>query len=917
MGGFQTPIRSFIIVAMDESKTIEELKIENEYLKSLLEKNGISYVKPKEIQSANFASLEEKTTLYLSYFHGRDDVFAEQRINKEGKKSCYPVCVNKGFDNGLCQLFRLKTCNGCPNSLYHGLQESDLVAHLKGKHTYGIYPLRDDDLTYLVAADFDEEDFRESALAFYQTIQNNHYDALIEISQSGKGAHVWMFFDKAIKAKKARVFASLLLSEAMSSSSHVRMSSLDRLFPSQDFLPKGGFGNLIILPLNGVKAKEGKTVFVDSSFAPYPLEEQLSALSSTKKTSEEEVDLFLSCHKGEDVLGLLPKSVLKGLTLKPADFGDKEIKVILTNEIAISKAGLSSEALLFLRRLASVPNMEYYKRERHRLPIFNFGKYLIPGVLSLYREEEEFIFLPSGVLSDLTRVFEFVGVPHEIIDKRENGTDLGVSFKGTLYPEQSEALDGILSSDHGVFVAPTAFGKTVVGLSLIATLKRNALVVVPNLSLFKQWEERMHQFLDVSYSYKKEKDMFGLYYGSKKRLTGQIDIACIKSLTGTEAKDLLASYGLVIFDEVHHLGAQSFEKVARSCSSHYVYGFTATPKRSDEEEPIIYKTIGGIIYEAEAVGGSSLMKVLYPHFTHFLLSSEKKSEGYAEILSALCDDKERNELISTSVNESLKKGRHILVLSDRLDHLKALRDLISSNEDNILTISGDKKASEKKEFYSKLSLCKNGFVILSTGKYIGEGFDNSDLDTLYVATPFKWSGTLSQYVGRLNRSKEGKDNVEVHDYIDLHVLMFSRMYEERLRAYKKQGYTINGSGLFYEKTIFSPFDYEKKLAEDLSLTKKSAVIVTSSIDTERAETLLSSIADKVSLYSVSPINNPLNDKESKKTGLEANIIVIDSFVVWYGEINPWRNKGERQYGNIMRISDPAVAKDVLSEIKEG
>ena len=597
----------------DKEKIIAKLKEEIEYLKSLLRMHNISFEKPKEIIQFGFSD-NEKIKTYISYFVGRDDIFAYEYYSKEGKRGFSPACLGRNNLTGYCP----NTCSECVNKQYIGITEKEIKRHLIGNDTFGIYPLLKGDYCRLLAVDFDDEDYKESAKAFSNVCNNHHLDNLIEISSSGCGAHVWLFFDKPIKASKVRRLGTYLIYEAMDSSKGINFSSLDRMFPSQDYVPIRGYGNLIVLPLQGRKAIEGKTVFVDENFIPYDMKNQINVLASTKKVFEEEVDALLSEYKEVDFFPLLNKNVLRNIKLNRDDFS-KQIILVKQNEIFVPKAALNDRSVKFIYRLASLPNPKYYEAQKNRISV-----YTIPRIQKLYHEDESFIYLPRGCFEDLVKVLNFFSVEIVIKDKQTLGDMIMVSFNGKLKDYQKDGLDKLLKYDNGLFVARPSYGKTVTAIALIAELKLNTLIVVPNLTLLKQWKDRLNTFLDVGYEFKKEKDKFGQYSGNKKKLTNMIDIACIDSLLSEESGEILKQYGVIIFDEVHHVGAISYEKVVRKCSSKYLYGFTATPKRRDRNEKIVYKMLGDIRYQYKEQN-SLLSKILIPEFTFFTFNTIDKN----------------------------------------------------------------------------------------------------------------------------------------------------------------------------------------------------------------------------------------------------------------------------------------------------
>ena len=885
----------------NKDELITKLKRENAYLRTLLEQNGISYEEPKEIKQHNFSD-DEKINLYLSYFVGRDDIFAYEYYTKENKRMFSPACKSRPNLTGYCPF----KCSECLNKQYIGITAKEIKRHLLGNDTFGIYPLLKGDFCQLLSVDFDDDDFKESAKAFSNVCKKHNLDNLIELSSSGCGAHVWLFFDKPLKAAKARRLATFLIYEAMDLSKGVNFDSLDRMFPSQDYVPNKGYGNLIVLPLQGKKAIEGKTIFVDDNFVPYDLKNQINVLASIRKITEEEVDALLNEYKEADFFPLLNKNVLKNIKLNRTDF-DKKIVLIKQNEILVPKAALNDRSIKFIYRLASFPNPKYYEAQKNRISVYN-----IPRIQQLYHEDESFVYLPRGCYEDLVKVLNFFGAEIIVKDNQTSGEMIMVSFNGKLKDYQKDGLDKLIKYDNGLFVARPSYGKTVTAIALIAELKLNTLVIVPNLTLLTQWKERLNTFLDIGYDFKKEKDKFGQYSGSKKKLTNKIDVACIDSLLGEEGADLLKRYGVVILDEVHHIAATSYEQVVRKCYSKYLYGFTATPKRSDKNEKIIYKAIGDIRYQYKD-DDSGLDKILKPEFTSFTFSSIEKTTPYSDMLSTLLLDEERNDRIVEDIKKALKEKKNIIVLTDRIDHINLLKNKLS-DIDNVFVINGQLSSSEKKQFFYNVERANKGFVIISTGKYIGEGFDEKKLDTLFIASPFRWNGTLEQYVGRLHRMNENKEEVEVHDYVDINIKMFENMYHERLRGYKRLGYVICGEEVIFERKIYSSNDYRGKLLGDLKECKKEVILIINDFNDVELNEILELYGDiKIFAKSRKSIEHK-NVCGLYKTNLEINAVIIDQKILWYGGINPFKTIAYND--SIMRINDKSICETILKEAKK-
>lgn len=889
-------------------KENEKLKKENKYLKRLLEENDIHYAEIREVENVEYTK-DEKIKIYTSYFKGRNDIFAERYFRKSDNQKGYsPVCRNKYSIN--CDLQKYARCKGCPHKDYYGMSNVDLLNHFRGKKSYGIYPMLDGDECYFLAVDFDEGDFFKSAINFKNICIKYGIDCAVEISQSGLGAHVWIFFEQPVKAKNARKIGDFILNKAFVCSNGISLKSFDRFFPSQDLLEKGGYGNLIALPLDGSLISEGKTVFVDDNKLPY--ENQIAFLSSVKKLTVAEVEILLEKIKQANEIDILPKNVTKNLQLKSSDFLDKVV-VYYNNDLQISKNILSTKAMKYMMRLGSVVNNEFYDKQRMRQSTYN-----TPRVWQLFKEEENFINIPRGCLKDLILIFEFLKIEYEIIDRREEGQEIEVELCKNLRSDQETALVNIMCEENGVFVAPPGFGKTVIAAALISEYKRNTLVLVNNVSLIDQWKERLNEFLQVNYEYKKEKDKFGVYYGAKKKLTGNIDIASIHSFDDSvESNEILSKYGMIIVDEVHHLAARTFERVLRNTNTKYIYGLTATPKRSDRNEKIIYKTIGDIIYEHQNTH-SELSKILIPKITNFRLTSKDKLLSYVEQCNKLVSNEERNKLIIEDIKTCILKKKNIILLSERIEHIRCLYEKISEFCNNVYIINGQMKMSEKKEVSQQISnICEDGYIILATGKYIGEGFDLPSLNTLFITMPFKWEGTLSQYVGRIHRTVADKTEVCVYDYVDLKVPMFSKMFGKRLRSYKKHNYKLNNEFFGQDTILFDKNSYKPKLIEDIRCAKKEIVLLINNYDVRCLSNIIIEAQDLciriLSLNNFEELNVKDYNVIIEKCNSNGNAIIIDGEVIWYGDINPFK---ENIYDDsIMRIDDEVYAKEIILEVK--
>lgn len=866
---------------------IDELIKERDYYKSLLIKNNIDFSLFSSLQPSKLTK-EEKISLYMDYFKGRSDVYAE-RWESTTKSGYSVVCINK-FVKGKCDITNTK-CQNCQNKELAKLDSNAIYTHLKGDKTLGIYPLLDDDTCYFLAVDFDDEYYEIEAVLFKKVCLEFNIDALIERSRSGNGAHVWMFFEDKFSSYKIRKIVTHILNTTINKYGYITLKSYDRMFPSQDKLSKNGIGNLIALPLNGTSGKAGNSLFVDNDFVPY--NNQYEILKNTRKSKLEDLEnlykQIITQNPEEEILNY------KKMSISNKDFNE-DLIIIIKDDIEIAKHYLSNKALRYLSRMASFLNEKYYKVQNMRISTYN-----IPKIISVYKETTESIFLPRGCLQEIKELLTKLKVKYKIIDLEIKGTPLEVTFKGKLKESQQQALDITKKVDKGIIVAPTGFGKTVLAASIIASKKTNVLILVNNKNLCEQWFERLTTFLEKDVS-------IGIIHSTKKKITNQIDIALIQSLASKESKlELYDKYGMIILDEAHHAAAISYEQVLRKFKSKFMYGLTATPIRSDGFNKINLLTIGPIIYQYENTN-LSYDKYLYPHFTKYYVEKNQNIFTLTEIENDLILNESRNNQIVDDVINALSRHRKILILTNRVQHINILSEKLKKYCSNILIIYGKMAKHDKEQFKQKISELKDEeFIIISTGKYIGEGFDESRLDTLFLTMPFKWKGTLTQYVGRLNRETSNKLSIEVHDYIDVNVPVLSKMYVERQKAYKKLNYFVineNNVNILYDNNT-----YIDTLYLDLKNAKDKIYFL---IDTVNIN-ILSDLIQKCSVKPIIYCSELIEIEEIKVVEkLGYNMIIIDNSIIWYGEINPF-SKNVKEL-SIARIIDSNASKSIIEKI---
>ncbi len=788
----------------DENK---RLRIENNRLKKILEFFSIKPASSLQLQggtdgerpvSNEEAEIEpnleiDKVLLFRDLFRGREDVFAIRWENKSGRSGYSPACANE-WDPVLCR----KPCSKCPNSNYLSLTNSIIEKHLSGKKTIGIYPLLTNETCFFLAVDFDKECWQDDVRIFLKSCREMNVPAILERSRSGQGGHIWMFFSEAIPAILARKLGSAVLTNALSKRHKIGLDSYDRFFPSQDTMPKGGFGNLIALPLQRIPREKGNTVFLDDDLTPYP--DQWEFLTSIKKMSPAEVrHIVKDAERSDSVIGvravkyddlaqddpwtLPPSKQLPELELK-GPF-PKSISIVCGNLLFIEKEKLSSQLISRLVRLAAFQNPEFYRAQAMRLS--TYGK---PRIIYCAEEFPKHIGLPRGCLDEIRSLLNSLNIETKLEDKRFQGKTIDVSFEGKLQDMQHGAASKMLENDNGVLVAPTGFGKTVIASWLIAQRKINTLILVHRRILMDQWRERLSIFLDIPL-----KDI-GMYGGGKKKLTGKIDIAVIQSLQRKgEVQNFVTDYGHVIIDECHHISAFSFEQVLKQVKARYILGLTATPIRRDGHHPIIIMQCGPI----RAIIDSKIVAIERP-FKHVVLFKDtcfkipdKTTEPtIQELYSALINNRERNIQITQEILAALADGRSPLVLTERTEHLKILSEMLGASAKNLVILKGGMGKRQREAVLDQLRSIPDNEerIILATGRHIGEGFDDARLDTLFLAMPISWRGTLQQYVGRLHRLHDNKREVRVYDFVDRQVPVLFRMFNKRLTGYKAIGYSI-------------------------------------------------------------------------------------------------------------------------------
>ena len=787
---------------------VQRLREENVRLRRLLQDHGIQL---PVVQSPNgfpvttstlprpdtpVLKAEQRIALFRSLFHGRDDVYAVRWENADGRSGYMPKADRdwkaylRAKDHDRKKVDRL-------TRKFRPLTDEVVRGHLVGDHTIGIYSLLQDETCWFLAVDFDKKTWQKDATAFLAVCRELSVPAALERSRSGNGGHVWIFFDRSIAAATARKLGCVILTRAMESRHQLGLDSYDRLFPNQDTMPKGGLGNLIALPLQKLPRADGNSVFIDAEFRPY--DDQWAFLAGVKRMPVSAAEaVVLEAQRGGDLIGVrissaedegqdpwtLPPSRKRAERPIPGPL-PVQVRIVRANLLYIEKKDLPSAMLNRLLRLGAFQNPEFYKAQAMRLPTFNK-----PRVIACGEDLANHIALPRGCLVEVIELLKSHRIKPEVSDERFVGRPIEVEFSGRLRPLQQDAVDAFVQHDEGILCAPTAFGKTAAAAWLIAARKVNTLVLVHRQQLLDQWHARLAMFLNLP-----AKSVGQIGGGTTKR-SGCVDIAILQSSHDKEGvKDFVAEYGQVIVDECHHLSAFTFEQVMKQVKAKYIVGLTATPERKDGHHPIIYMQCGPIRFKLSArsmTAATPFEHEVVPRLTDFSLPPEQTDMTIQEVYAAIVDDRVRNELILTDLVQAAADGRSPLLLTGRTEHLKYFETELAGKVNHVFTLKGGMGKKQRRSIAEAIAAvpeCEPR-VILATGSYIGEGFDDARLDTLFLAMPISWRGTLQQYVGRLHRLHDAKRVVRVYDYVDSNVLMLARMYARRLKGYNLIGYTI-------------------------------------------------------------------------------------------------------------------------------
>ena len=961
---------------------IQALEDENRLLRERLDEAGVSY---SDIVSGDAERVVElydpdqgarikkfdvtdkiASDFFMMFCRGRKDVYDLRYTNpKTGKNGYYTQCFNR-WDRG-CHIQKKDgvRCKDCELRAYKPVTLPLIKAHMNGTDPNGndvvaIYPMLENNLCQLLVFDFDnhakgaeQEDYaniddrwKEEINALRRICKNLDVDAVVERSRSGRGAHLWIFFKEMIPARLARKFGFALLEKGAESVNLKSFKYYDRMIPTQDALPEGGLGNVIALPLQGMALKSGNSAFVDENWNAY--EDQLKVLAGTRRLTRQEIEDYLSLwystgFTSEDNGTDAPwdkNSEIEAGSVKGV------VRIVLADRIYIDSSGMSNKTKRQLRRMATFSNKQYFQNQAMDMPNYDESRFIYLG-----SDEGKYIVLPRGLREEILKKFDNAGISYKIEDKRTQGRELNISFKGELRESQIPAVETMLENETGILHAATAFGKTVVCCDMIARRGISTLILVDRADLMNQWIKRLDEFLDIDeelpeYQTKtgrtrKRKSLIGNLQGAHDTLTGIVDVAMIRSLKKKDGfHPMLKEYAQVYFDECHHAASESAIEVLQEINAKYVYGVTATPKRGDGKEKINEFLLGPIRYRFTAKDRAEEQNIdhlVYPRFTRTVKPHHLSKTPYGNDAYELIRNNDvRDEQIIRDVADCVQAGRTPVVLTKYVDHANKLSERLKKYADRLILLTGANGTKVRRAQVKELNEVddSDSLILVGTGSLLGEGFDFPRLDTLFMATPVSGENVVEQYVGRLNRDYDGKENVIVYDYVDSHIPKFDKMYAARLKAYKKIGYElcVNMDGEKQKaNAIYDIENYAETYWKDLEEANSAVVVSSPRLNNQKVDRIINMLGKRRELgvkvtivtwhpdaykYGKDDVRMELMER-LRKAGFEIRLVeescehyaVIDNEIVWYGSVNLLSKEDAED--NLMRVCSKDIAAELL------
>lgn len=706
---------------------------------------------------------------FRSLFKGREEVFAI-RWEKDGKSGYMPAYH---YDPYHYRMHKLNggTFQNYPNKAYLPLTEKEIQKHLKGLQQIGIYPLLTDNTSWFLVADFDEHDWEKEAVNFLNVCKDKNIRAYLERSRSGNGGHVWIFFDKPYPAVRSRKIFISLLEQSGAFSVFDKSSSFDRLFPNQDFLSGKGFGNLIALPFFGQAMRKGNSCFIcTETFEPFPAQWQF--LNEMERVSTTMLDGFYQEISTKQSLPI------------PANLRNK-LTIVLDQNLRIQKDGLTLPIINFLKEELNLANAEFFIKKKSGKNTFGTERYY-----RLIEETENEIIVPRGFVGKFLRFCKELEVDFNFQDLRKYKEAIHFAFNATLRKHQDKTLQAVAKKDFGVIVAPPGSGKTIIGLKIVAEKRQPTLIIVHRKHLLEQWQERIQAFLGIP------KHEIGIIGKGKKSIGKQVTIATIQSLSKV-AELTQNQFGVILVDECHHIPAETFHNALEKIETYYLYGLTATPFRKYNDGKLIFSYLGDVISEVKS---DEIESFKHPQIivrnTNLDVPFNSKTDNFEILAKILVHDSERNKLILNDINRELSKGKRIVIITERKEHIDTFY-LFLKRSYEVITLSGDDSEDNRKSKWKTLQQ-GNFQVLITTGQYFGEGSDLSNISSLFLVYPFSFKGKLIQYMGRVQRSEI---NPTVFDYRDIKIDYLNRLFLKRNIYYRQ---IARQASLFDEPTEFIP-----------------------------------------------------------------------------------------------------------------
>ena len=697
---------------------LEELYFQKQKLEEKI-KELENFLKNQKSKDKKEFSKDEKIELFRELFISRTDIYAKKWKSKDGTKEGFsPVSKTFMGDDFL------------------PLTNKDLEEHLRGNIFLASYLIDKKQECKYVVLELNSEDVFKLQRALLELNISASYSL-----SSYNSIFAWIFFKEKISSNISFSFLYFLQKKANISV---------KLYPNSEFSTQEKLGSYIELPLQLFYRNKNRTVFLDINTKKV-FHDQWNYLANIKKASKEQIYSFAQVLK--------PQNIQRDL--KSVDFPQNSIDIVLDSGINFPIQSLSKSFISKLKSFASFENPQIKLLLSLRKPLYNTPKYL-----KGYEESSEFLTLPRGLKEKLFEYLNYNLVKYKIIDNRvfEKIETKRILF--TLRAEQEDAIKEILKYDSSICVAPPGFGKTLIGAKIFEQRAVKTLIIVNKNMLLDQWISR---FVDY-FGYKKSD--IGFLGKSQNRLNGNIDIATMQSLNNIP--ELVENYTQVIVDECHHIPALTFEQIVKNFKGKYILGLSATPNRKDELDPILYQQLGNISYEyKKPKTHTNRLLVIKTEFT-------SSADNYAAIINELVSNEDRNRQIVKTIKENI--DRKILLLSDRLEHLNLLENILKEENIDFVSVHG---SQNKKEQVENMQKVKTSSLILATSSFFGEGIDFPHLNTIIFATPISFYGRLIQYLGRIGR---GNQECLAIDFLDSKNAMLNSTYKKRLEGYKAMHY---------------------------------------------------------------------------------------------------------------------------------